>query len=145
MLSAIETKLGEIKVDNKALFIDVGSALSLASVMNTSATRSPAAFVVPISEQPQSNHRDIGAAMQDVQVELGVLIVLTSRNDPSGAKGAALLAECRTAVKKALYGWQPMEGFEPLLLARGDLVKMAPNVIYWMDRFTTIYTEEANH
>jgi len=144
MLESIETRLKVLTDENgKAVFATVGSALALSSLDDVSITRTPSVYVFQQSESPKPNRRDLGKPLQEVAINIGVLLVVTKRNDPTGEKGNKVLTELRKHLRDSLFGWQPPAPFQPLELGKSNLVKMKAGSIFWLDSFTTTYDAEA--
>jgi len=143
-LSAIETRLQDVKdAEGNPLFAEVGGAAQLSAVTADSLTRSPTAYVVLVDETPSGNEIACGPERQRVTATVGIVIGVRTINDRRGDKARDELATLRKQLRSSLFGWAPTAEHDPLLLGRGNLLKMLPGAIYWLDRFTTKYYEEA--
>lgn len=127
----------EARLENLPCINQVGSAIALSAVLDRTPQAGISAWVVLLSERPLGDTRTAGPALQKVGLAIGVVLAVRTLNDQSGTKGSLALQEARDAVRGQLYGWTP-EGAElPYLLGAGDLIKMAKDTIWWIDRYTT--------
>lgn len=128
----------ESRIESEASDVDrVGTALSLAMALEQSARSSVEVFVCPLAERPGPNQRATGPVLQHVSDTIGVVFSVRALNDQDGARAANKLELARTSVRRALLGWCPPSASMHIELAPGDLVKMAPGQVWWLDRYTT--------
>ncbi|WP_416305212.1 hypothetical protein [Neptunicella sp. SCSIO 80796] len=132
MLIAVQTQI-------KPVFNQVDSAVNIHTAIAQPINQPSVAYVVPLTERPAQNSRDmdVGQPLQEVNVGFGVVIGLQSINDPTGSKGMEALQQLRKELRKKLFGWSPAPDFNPITLGNGDLVGFAKNGLWWIDRFTT--------
>ncbi|MFS1704487.1 hypothetical protein [Alteromonas sp. AMM-1] len=132
MLTLVQTRI-------KPIFDHVGGAANVREAMGQPIHRSSVAYVVPVSESPVGNSRDvdIGQPLQESVITFGVVIGIKSINDSTGEKALIQLEQLRTALRNSLYGWKPSSDFEPVLLSKSDLVGFATQGLWWIDRFIT--------
>jgi len=129
----------------QAEFKAVAGALDFAGLTEVAPVKTPAAWVLLLKSTPAGNSRATGPALQRETDTLGVLIAVKHINDRMAAGGIDALADARSAVRSALHGYAPSSAHTPLELAGGDLVKLAPGCIWWMERFTTTHQEQASN
>lgn len=145
MLSAIIQRLTDLQDGNgKAVFTDVEDALALSSISQEPFRRGPKAYVIALDENPRPDTRGTGPALQQVLAGVGIVIVISKANCPSGEKMRDALEGLRQQVRASLFGWAPSAQHEPFVLGSGRLLTMQPGVVYWVDRFMTEYWEDAN-
>ena len=118
---------------------DVKGLLALSDLANQPMNRTPALFVLNIDERASADIRGSGPVLQTVSLTVGVVCI-----ERIGNRGAADLMPLRKEVRRRLFGWSP-EGFEALALAGGQLLNVTSGQVAWIDKFTTEYTEDANH
>ena len=118
---------------------DVKGLLALSDLANQPMNRTPALFVLNIDERASADIRGSGPVLQTISLTVGVVCI-----ERIGNRGAADLMPLRKEVRRRLFGWSP-EGFEALALAGGQLLNVTSGQVAWIDKFTTEYTEDANH
>lgn len=130
--------LDEVSEQIKGVFNRVETAISLREALKQPLHQQSVGFVVPVSERPQTNARDVdvGQPLQEVIVTFGVVIGFKSINDLSGSKSMAKLETLRDKLRAKLYGFRPQE-HEPILLGASDLIQFVPDGLWWIDRFST--------
>ncbi|WDE07290.1 hypothetical protein SG34_010575 [Thalassomonas viridans] len=144
MYSAIEKRLKELENDQgTVVFNQVLSALNMAALKDKSVPKPYCAYVVPVSEVPKKSTMDTAGAMQKMEVTFAVVVGIQSRNDPTGTKGNLLLQLLLKDMGKSLLAFVPAPGYSGCLLGAGNLLKMADNGIWWMQRFTTTFYLES--
>lgn len=131
--------LNLVKPQIESLFDEVGTAANVRKAMSQPLHRHNAAFVVPVSDRPLTNSRDvdIGRPLQEFIVTFGVVIGLRAINDPTGEKTLAELKSLRASLRASLFGWKPDEDHERVLLGNGDLIGFTNDGLWWIDRFST--------
>lgn len=105
------------------------------SAIKGSAVKFPAAFIFLQGDSASANNIAVGGHRQKLTGEIAVVLVLKSANDRSGEKASDELEELRSAVRAALVGWEPGNGFEPLSLKRGRLLGFSKGVAFWQDTY----------
>ena len=132
LLTAVQTQI-------RPCFKSVASAVNIREAIKQPLNLADIAFVVPVSERPLGNSRDVdvGRPLQEMQITFGVVMGLQSINDKTGEKGLLAIEQKRLALREKLHGWIPTTEHEPILLAASDLIAFVPNGIWWIDRFTT--------
>ena len=121
----------------------VGTALSLAAALDNPARRGVEVFVCHLQERPGVNQRSVGPVCQIVQDVFGIVFSVRVRNDTNSARAATKLESARQTVRESLLGWCPPSAEVAIEMAASDLVKMEPNQVWWMDRYTTQHIEIA--
>ena len=130
MLNLVQTRL-------KQQFSHVQTAVNVRQAMAQSLVAEFQLYVVPLAERPKANERDTGKPLQETQLTFAVIIGLVSRNDSTGSKALQALETHRRTIRSLLYGWQPEGTAQPIELGPSDLLGLADNGIWWIDRFTT--------
>lgn len=115
----------------------VGGAANLASLKTNAAVKTPAAFVIPVSENPRPNST-AGAVVQLVDERFGVVIWAKDVSDPRGeAAYDSGLAAIKSAVITALIGWQPDSTRMMCTEASGHAIDFINGSIWWQQDFMT--------
>lgn len=131
--------LNLVKPQIASVFDEVGTAANVRKAMSQPLHRNNAAFVVPVSNRPMTNSRDVdmGRPIQEFIVTFGVVIGLRAINDPTGEKTLAQLESLRSSLRESLFGWKPDEAHERVILGNGDLIGFTSDGLWWIDRFST--------
>ena len=100
--------LNLVKPRIASLFDEVGTAANVRKAMSQPLHRNSAAFVVPVSNRPMTNSRDVdmGRPLQEFIVTFGVVIGLRAINDPTGERTLAELESLRNTLRESLFGWK---------------------------------------
>jgi len=132
LLTSVQTQI-------KPCFNFVASAVNIREAIKQPLNLPSIAFVVPVSERPLGNSRDVDVGMpfQEVTITFGVVMGLQSINDKTGSKGLLAIEEKHKCLREKIYGWKPTAEHEPILLGSSDLLAFVPNGIWWIDRFIT--------
>ena len=118
---------------------DVKGLLAFSDLDRQTLNRTPALFVLNLEERATPDVRGAGPALQTVKQTLGVICI-----EQVGNRGEPDLMPLRKEIRRRLFGWAP-QGFEAITLAGGQLLTVKGGQVAWIDRFTTEYTEDANH
>lgn len=112
-----------------------GSA-SLEYVLKHGARSTPAAFVIPLAENPSDNQLSSLAVRQRVQASFAVTLCV---KDFSDARGSAALKQglmpIRQQVLGALIGFSPLPQSDVITHAKGSLLQISHGVLIWQDHF----------
>src|SRR5262245_39524837 len=73
----------------------------------------PAAYVLPLAEQPKEPASKNGYR-QAVRDQIAVVVVLDTKPDERGQSAAQQLQAVRRALFQALLGWQPGEDYDAM-------------------------------
>lgn len=119
----------------------VEGLLDLSEIDEQSKNRLPRLYVIELAERASPDIRGTGPALQNLQLEIAVVMLLDKRN---GKSRTADLRTIRQGIRHKLFGWAP-DGGEPYQLSGGGLFQLNSGYIAWMDRFITEYTEDAAH
>lgn len=106
----------------------------------------PAAYVVPLSEDPGDQESAVGY-YQTVTNRFGVIVCVDQHEDERGQEAARQIDALRTALFKALLGWQqePKTDYSEIVYEGGALLYMDPERVFWQFEFsfeTYINTDE---
>ncbi len=122
------------------VFRDVGLSAELLAAQESLRT-TPAAFVVPISDNPASRP-GTGNTIRSQNVNATVAVVLAvsnSRGSSSGSEASTDLQAIRRAVMDSLIGWQPPGADLGISYAGGRAFAFKDSTVWWTDRFLTSY------
>lgn len=115
----------------------VGGAANLAA-LKSAPSRTPAAWVVPVSESAGANVSATIDVAQRIRRRFGVVIAVRDIRDATGE--AALdggLAQARSEIAAALVAWSPDQGSGAIMSAGGRLLSFSSGVLWWQDEFET--------
>lgn len=106
------------------------------------APRDSAAWVLEPSFQGGTSPNAAGRITQAVTYEVGVILAVRRFGDRTGGKASAKAREYRSALWRALVGWQPDPLAMAVELARGAPIRYTDQTIYLLDffRFSTRIT-----
>lgn len=121
-------------------WLEVEGLLTLSALDDKPLKRLPKLYVIEMTERATPDVRGSGPYLQTVRLELGIIVVMASINGKH-----ASLTPIRAQVRERLFGWTPAVGVEPLALGGGSLLRIGSVYVAWLDRFSTEYTEDANH
>lgn len=123
------------------LFSIVDGAAALAQIKDQPLAM-PAAYVFVVEEASGPNER-ISTSLQRTEVDLSVIIIVSSVADPQGEAAAGSIDGLKRAVRLSLCGWQPPSAADLIAHVGGKLVKARDGTVWWDDRFgTAVYTPE---
>ena len=117
-------------------FRDISGVASMEAAMRGHVDP-PSAFVVPLAEQPGPARGMSGNTSQRVAQMFGVILVLETLRDASGAEVLLDLKTARESVSDALFGWVPdAAAGEPVVFTGGELVQFeGDGRLWWSDEF----------
>ena len=120
----------------------VGGAADFQAAAETNPLATPAAYVVLLDERPGQNPRLTGV-LQQVEVAIGVAIVVRNVADKKGATGLDALDPIRAAVRGALLGYTPLTGYARLTRGQGSLLAFRDGHLWWQDMYHSSYYDQA--
>lgn len=99
----------------------------------------PAAFVLPLAENPSPN-KLLSGIHQKVTQNFGVVHVINNRRDAQGAAALDDLVALRADLQAALVGWVPdTTNGEPVSYTGGRLLRLdGDGQLWWIDEFQLI-------
>lgn len=115
------------------LFMVVGGAAEAAAVKDTAAGAGPAAYVVPLANEP-TDPRSPGGP-QVVVASIGVLVMVRRNGDAKGGVTMNRLRHLQDRLLDGLLGWQPSEQFGPLWWRGGQLQGFDAAALWWLDSY----------
>ena len=120
--------------DGAPVFAAVLSALDAAVL--TAWPKTPAALVLPISDEAESSTtgRVESAPVQHV-VRIGVSVMVSAPNDRGGVRGRERLSALLARARQALAGWAPAGQREVLSFRRGRPVSLEDGRLQWLDEY----------
>lgn len=146
MFTAVKKRIEQLKNnENKRVFSQVKSALSLGEVKGKAVPAPYCAFLVPISDVPKNLEADKVGNIDEMTSTIAVIIGVQSRNDPTGEKGNELLQDVKTLVRNRLSAYSPERGYSGFKLKGGKLFGMADNGLWWIEQFSTTHIVESTY
>lgn len=116
----------------------VGGAAKFEILPEVANLKMPAAYVLPLTEQPQEQNSANGY-QQTVREQFAVVVCLSNRADERGQGAAASLHVVRAAVFKALLGFQPAEDYDAIAFQGGQLLHLDRARMYYQLEFSADY------
>lgn len=98
----------------------------------------PAAYVVPLAEQPGTQGSQNGY-MQTVREEFAVVVAISNRTDERGQTATVDLQAVRVALFRALLGFQPAANYDVITFEGGQLLHMDRARLYYQFEFSAGY------
>lgn len=95
----------------------------------------PAAYVLPLAEQPKEASSQNGFR-QGVKDQIAVVVVLDNKPDERGQVAAQSLHAVRQALFRALLGWQPTEDYDAMTFEGGQLLHLDRARLYYQFEFS---------
>lgn len=102
-------------------------------------TPAPCSYVLPASYSAGANEFSTTAIQQRISETFVVVTAFSALGDSEETNELTELEALLNKVRRALLGWQPAAGYDPIILVSGDAVNMANGVIWWQDVFQTSY------
>lgn len=121
----------------------IGGAAQFQTAAESLPKGTPAAFVIPLEENPGSNAMG-DMVIQRVAVTFGVILVVRNVSDAKGEAARQGMETLRATVKAALLGWQPSPEFDPLERGRSGLLTFKESHMWWQDIYLTSYIDRSN-
>lgn len=100
----------------------------------------PAAFVLPQDELPGAR-RFSGDDIQKVSVSMAIVLVIRNVTDTKGGAALDALKPLRDAVKLALLGWVPVDGYTSLSRGQASLLAFRDGHLWWQDTYYSSFFE----
>lgn len=116
----------------------VGGAASFKVLPEATNLEVPAAWVVPMADQPQAPG-SLNGYRQSVEDHVAVVVAISNRADERGQTSANALREVRKALFRALLGWQPEEDYEAMVFEGGELVHLDRARLYYQFQFSAAW------
>lgn len=100
----------------------------------------PAALICPVrNKAAEPNVMIAGAMAQDVQITMGIYVVLERRQNGAADYGAADKFDTACAqLRAALVNWSPSGAIEPVTYGGGEMAPYGDGVVTWREDFHTI-------
>lgn len=120
----------------------VGGAVDLQAAAEEEPTITPAAFVIPLEENPGAN--ELGNfVMQRVAVAVGVVLVVRNLTDTKGAAATVDMEALRQSTKAVLLGFAPNDACDPLERGQSALLAFKEGHMWWQDIYITAYYDRS--
>lgn len=136
MLDAIQSKL--------ETEYHVKTVIDFAAISKQRSER-PLMIYLMLLQETVKNTDYTGVTVSSVDSVIGVVIAQRSAKDPHGADHREQMDGVRKSIRTLLAGWAPDTDYEPLVRGNGRLMQFENKTVYWLDVFSTKYTEEARH
>jgi len=138
MFEAVRARLADMEA--LAGRIEPAASLSDLIAQNRLPQVTPAAFVLPLGLRGGKADAAAGLYRQQLAEMLGVVLIIRSAGDATGARGADQLTPLRNAVIRRIVGWAPPsdwtgdETIGVFTLSRGELLSLrAGALVYQLD------------
>lgn len=95
----------------------------------------PAAFVVPLDDNPDDNRSKTGY-QQVVRETVAVIVALSNESDERGQGATVEMHDIRAELWRALLGWEPAEDYDGLQYEGGQLLAMDRARIWFQFEFS---------
>ena len=116
----------------------VGGAPAYAAAAEARPTALPAAYVLPLQEQPGANELACAVA-QMVTASFGIALAITNVADAKGGGALLDIDALRKSVRQGLLGWTPDGAQFPMEFGGGALLGFKNGVLWWQDIYVTQY------
>lgn len=130
--------IGHLRFNVPALAHSVGGAAKFDVLPAAANLRVPAAYVLPLDEQPQEQVSQNGY-QQIVREGFAVVAVLDNRGDERGQAAAMDLDEFRKMLFAALLGFEPGPNHDAVAFEGGQLLHMDRARLYYQFEFYADY------
>lgn len=114
----------------------VAGAAEYQIVPESTAISVPAAFVIPLADDPEENGAETGVRQRLVET-FGVVVALSNVTDERGQTAYSAVHEIRKEIWKALLGWVPDEDYGAVQYAGGNLVQLDRARLWWQFEFSS--------
>lgn len=118
----------------------VGGAAEFQRAAETNPTAVPAAYVLPQDESPGARPFS-GDDVQKIDVSMAIVLVIRNVADTKGGAALDALKPLRDAVKVALLGWVPIEGYASLSRGPSSLLAFRDGHLWWQDTYRSSFYE----
>ncbi len=135
MIANLITRLSAEVADLKF----VGEAADFQAASEKNPNTGPAAFVFATGDSAPASGA-IGVVRQKVTETVAVVYAVRNVASKRGAGNSASMRTLSKKCRKALIGWQPDTGCDPLEFVSGNLLAFRDGWQWWMDTFRTKYT-----
>jgi hypothetical protein len=113
----------------------VGGAAQFKILPEASNLPVPAAYVIPLADQPKEPS-SLNGYRQGVREQIAVVVVLSNLPDERGQAAAQLLDTYRQALFRALLGWQPADDYDAMVFDGGQLLHLDRARLYYQFEFS---------
>lgn len=120
----------------------VAGAASFQAIPDASNFAMPAAYVVPLDENPDANQSSNGY-VQTVDDSFAVIVVLDNTADERGQAAALSTHDLRKILFQVLLGWNPGDDYAEIEYEGGSLLRMDRARLYYQFEFKAEYTIDA--
>ncbi|VWC26314.1 hypothetical protein BPS26883_06148 [Burkholderia pseudomultivorans] len=116
----------------------VSGGIDWSALEDSAKLEMPAAFVVATGDDPEPNALQNGTR-QEIADEFDIVVALRQGNE-RGQAAADELHDVRAALLRALVGWVPDEGYEPIEYTGCDLVSTDRLRVIYRFGFSAVWT-----
>lgn len=118
-------------------FALVEGAAQLASLGAGRPNAVPAAYVYVTEEAAAENERATGPALQRMEIDVTVLVIVENVSDGQGAAASADVEAVKGFARAALLGWEPPAAGDIVSIVGGRLVRAKDGLVWWELMFAT--------
>ena len=116
----------------------VAGAALFGSLPEVSNLQMPAAYVVPLDENPDQQQSS-NSYRQTVEDSFAVVVVLSNVADERGQGAISSVHDIRKILFQALVGWEPGEEYDQIEYDGGALLQMDRERLYYQFEFKCLY------
>ncbi|CAG9172401.1 hypothetical protein CURE108131_23170 [Cupriavidus respiraculi] len=98
----------------------------------------PAAYVIPLDENPDPN-KSTNGHRQTVEDSFAVVVVLSNAVDERGQAAVTTVHDMRKILVRALVGWQPGDDYDQIEYDGGSLLHLDRARLYYQFEFKAVY------
>lgn len=138
MIGNITARLGTVSVLKL-----IGEAADFQAASDKNPNVGPAAYVFSTGDSAPTSGA-VGVVRQKVVETVAVVYAIRNVASKAGAGNSASMRALSQDCRKALIGWQPDNGCDPLEFVSGNLLAFRDGWQWWMDTFRTQYTLNQN-
>jgi hypothetical protein len=113
----------------------IKGSVDFASALRDGVKLTPAQFVVAGSYRDSDNPFGTEMVAQERMFDFSVITVMSNLRDARGEAAQDEMNELLDPTRKALVGWVPGEGFDPIEANGGQVFEFKDGQLWWQDRF----------
>ena len=130
--------IGQLRAQIPAFENRVAGAAKFSILPEASNLLVPAAYVIPMDENPERNQSGNGYR-QTVQEGFAVIVALSNKADERGQAATMSVHDMRALLFKSLLGFQPGEKYDVIEYEGGNLLHMDRARLYFQFEFVVDY------
>lgn len=139
----IETRIRAINdAEGNPLFSSVMTALDQQTVLSDGIVLRDSAFIVPVGEYGAQELEYTCRNDQSVTQKFAVIVAVRAINDRLGKNVNSRLETIYRTLRSNLIGWEPDDSVTPVIFVEGEIVYFAQGGAFWMETYSTTYTQK---